>query len=357
MSVSSRSASAPASNAQSRRPNIVHLIEPRDSEPHIKAFAGAVRAGLVAEPRTLPWAYFYDETGSRLFDAICQLPEYYLTRIEDSILRRHAGAMVADLASTGALEEEPTLIELGSGSAMKTQRLIAAGLRDHGRLHYVPIDVSPSALEESARRLAGRFRALRVTGYVADYRRGLERIMARARGPRLIIFLGSSLGNYAMDSAAELLTMIGRTMRTDDRLLLGTDMAKEPSVLEAAYDDAQGITAAFNLNLLHRINRELGADFQVEAFQHRAAYHPDRGRVEMHLISTRDQTVRIPAADLAIRFAAGESIHTESSHKYTAEMLAWLREHAGFVEEAAWIDDRGWFRLQRWRPAHAATAG
>jgi dimethylhistidine N-methyltransferase len=219
-------------------------------------------------------------------------------------------------------------------------------------LQYVPIDVSPSALEESARGLAGRFHALRITGYVADYRRGLERIMARAKGPRLIVFLGSSLGNYSMDAAVALLRMIGRTMTTNDRLLLGTDMAKEPAVLEAAYNDAQGITAAFNLNLLNRINRELKANFQVETFQHRAIYRPDRGRVEMHLLCTHDQSVRIDAAETTVRLSAGETMHTENSYKYTANMLASLRQSAGFVEEAAWTDKRGWFRLQRWQVTH-----
>ena len=304
-------------------------------------------------PRTLPWGYFYDESGSRLFDLICELPEYYLTRVEDSILRRHAQEMIAHLA--GDPDKEPTLIELGSGSARKTQRLITAGLDTYGRLHYVPIDVSPSALEESARRLARRFHGLRISGYVADYRRGLERIMARGRGPSLIIFLGSSLGNYDAEPAAELLAMIARTMCADDRLLLGTDMAKEAAVLEAAYDDSRGITAAFNLNLLRRIDHELGADFQVDAFRHAAVYRPDRGRVEMHLVCTREQTVRVPAANLTIRLAAGMTIHTENSHKYTAGMLERLREAAGFVEEAAWTDDRGWFRLQLWRPEQGAT--
>ena len=260
-------------------------MEPQASQPHVLAFAGAVGAGLLATPKTLPWTYFYDEAGSRLFDAIRELPEYYLTRAEDAILRQHAREMVADLpCDPGA---DLTLIELGSGSAHKTQRLIAAALNQQRRLHYVPIDVSPSALEESALRLSRKYRGLRVTGYVADYLRGLERIMARAWGPRLIIFLGSSLGNYDMDSATELLAMIGRTMRADDRLLLGIDMAKDRSVLEAACDDAEGVTAAFNLNILRRINRELGADFPVDAFEHRATYRPDRGRVEMHLVCTR----------------------------------------------------------------------
>ena len=181
LSTRSRSTSSPSSRCESSQLTVVRLIEPRESEHHVRAFADAVRAGLVSVPRTLPWSYFYDESGSRLFDLICELPEYYLTRVEDSILRRHAQEMIAHLA--GDPDKEPTLIELGSGSARKTQRLITAGLDTYGRLHYVPIDVSPSALEESARRLARRFHGLRISGYVADYRRGLERIIARGRAP------------------------------------------------------------------------------------------------------------------------------------------------------------------------------
>lgn len=353
MSVCSQSSSASAPSTQTRKPAIVHLVDPHDSGPHIEAFARAVRSGLTSSPKTLPWGYFYDEAGSRLFEEICGLPEYYLTRTEDSILASRAGEMIADLNGASDPAEEPTLIELGSGSATKTQKLIASGLREYGRLHYVPIDISPSTLEESVRRLAGRFRSLRITGYVADYRRGLERIMARSRGPRLIIFLGSSLGNYTMDAAAELLRMVRQTMSADDRLLLGVDMAKDRAVLEAAYDDARGVTAAFDLNLLRRINRELGADFQIDGFRHMAVYRPDRGRVEIHLVSTRGQAVRISAAGVTVGFVVGETIHTESSYKYTGRMLAELRERAGLVEEASWTDERGWFRLQRWRPNHA----
>jgi dimethylhistidine N-methyltransferase len=323
------------------------LIEPENSEEHVAAFSRAVSEGLSSEPKTLPWTYLYDEEGSRLFEAICGLPEYYLTRTEDAILRREAELIVSGW-EFGPDEQEVTIVELGSGSAVKTQRLIAAALDRFRRLHYVPIDVSPTALEESARRLTRRFPALRVTGYVADYRRGLERITARATGPRLIVFLGSSLGNYDPGPAGELLAMIAATMRPADRFLLGTDLAKDRAVLEAAYDDRQGVTAAFNLNLLRRINRELGADFQVDAFTHRAAYHPEHGRVEMHLVSSRRQTVHLPASGLSVPFAEGETIHTESSHKYTLETLAGLASKAGLVEEAAWTDQRGWFRLERW---------
>ncbi len=254
------------------------------------SFASAVRHGLLATPKTLPWPYFYDEQGSRLFDQICQLPEYYLTRTEDALLQAHADALVA------GWDRAPTLVELGSGSATKTQRLIAAALGRYGSLHYVPIDVSPTFIEESASALLRAYPDLRVTGHIADYRTELARVAERVPGPKLLIFLGSSLGNYEPREAAALLRQVARVMGPADRLLLGTDLDKDPSVLEAAYDDAQGVTAQFNLNLLARANRELGADFALDRFAHEARYRADIGRVEMHLVSLADQAVTIPAA-------------------------------------------------------------
>jgi dimethylhistidine N-methyltransferase len=307
-------------------------------------FAAAVRDGLRAHPRSLPWQYFYDEQGSRLFDRICALPEYYLTRTEDAILGAHASAMVAGWPEG----RPPCLIELGSGSAAKTQRLIAAALARYQTLHYIPIDVSATFLEESARTLVQRFPALRVTGYVADYQTALP-VAASSAGPKLVVFLGSSLGNYSTTDAVALLRQVASALRPEDRFLLGTDLAKDRATLEAAYDDVQGVTAEFNRNLLRRINRELGADFKLDQFQHRAVYRPELGRVEMHLVARSDQVVQIPAADLTVRFTAGESIHTESSHKYTRETLRSLAESSGLVEEAFWVDRDGRFRVQRWR--------
>jgi dimethylhistidine N-methyltransferase len=245
---------------------------------------------------------------------------------------------------------EPSLIELGSGSAAKTRRLIAAALRCYGQLHYIPIDVSPTALVESSEALVRQFPALRVTGYVGDYRTALAGIAMRVHGPKLWIYLGSSLGNYEPEEAVDLLTRLSETMGPSDRLLLGTDLAKDAQTLEAAYDDSQGISARFNLNLLARINRELEGEFDLANFAHRAVYHPEAGRVEMHLVSLADQEVAIPGASITVPFASGEMIHTENSHKYTEESLRELAASSGFEEEAAWTDRQGLFRVQRWRP-------
>ncbi len=330
-------------SVRTRRLTTIEADSEGDESPD--AFARAVRSGLRSEPKTLPCRYFYDDRGSRLFEQICDLPEYYLTRTEDAILRDHADAMVAGWVA------DPVMVELGSGSSSKTKRLIAAALRAYGGLHYVPIDVSGAILEESAEALVRAFPGLRVTGYAANYRDALAGIARRFDRPKLFVFLGSSLGNYEVEDAVGLLGLLARSMGPADRLLLGTDLDKDPATLEAAYDDARRVTARFNLNILERINRELGGDFELDRFRHESRYNAGLRRVEMHLVSRADQEVAIPAAGLTVRLAAGESIHTENSHKYTPEMLQTLADRAGFEEEAAWTDRRGQFRVQRWRPA------
>jgi L-histidine Nalpha-methyltransferase len=324
---------------RSNRLRIIRSLELQESE----SFAEHVRRGLLAKSKHLPCQYFYDEIGSRLFEQISELPEYYLTRTEDEILRDHASSMVA------VWQKAPVLIELGSGSSSKTQRLIAAAMARYGELHYIPIDVSPTILEESAQALVQSFPDLVVTGYAADYHQALRSLTARSRRARCFVFLGSSLGNYETHEAVRLLRSMAHAMDPDDCLLLGTDLVKDQAVLEAAYDDNQGVTAKFNLNLLERINRELGADFRLSRFAHKAIYQAERQRVEMHLVSLENQVARIPAVNLVVRFAERESIHTENSHKYTLEKLHDLANRAGFTEEASWSDRRMYFRLQRWR--------
>ena len=298
----------------------------------------------------MPCRYFYDDEGSRLFEQICDLPEYYLTRTEDAILAAHADSMVSGWIA------DPVMVELGSGSSSKTRRLIEASLRAYGRLHYVPIDVSRAILEESAQALVDQYPNLRVTGYAANYRDALAKIAARFDRPKLFVFLGSSLGNYETHAAIDLLRLIAQGMDPADRLLLGTDLDKNEAKLRAAYDDSAGVTARFNLNMLDRINRELGGDFNRNQFRHESRYNPERRRVEMHLVSLIDQAVTIPDASVSLRFTQGESIHTENSHKYTPELLKHLAERAGFVEEAAWTDAGDQFRIQRWRLAGASPA-
>lgn len=313
--------------------------------------ADEVRAGLGPGPKRLDCRFFYDAEGSRLFELICGLPEYYPTRTEDAILRGGVGSMI------DGFDAPPVLVELGSGSSTKTRRLIEALLRRHGRLRYVPIDISPTILEEAAAELARRYPPLRVTAIVGEYGPALRQVARRIEGPKLVTFLGSSIGNSGAAEAVDLLRAIRRAAGPGGKLLLGADLVKEPSILEAAYDDSRGVTARFNLNLLARINRELDADFDLDQFEHRAIYDERRQRVEMHLVSRVAQSVSIPGAGLVAHFTPGESIHTENSHKYRPADLLAMAARAGFREEAAWSDERGWFRVQRWATQIEGSTG
>jgi dimethylhistidine N-methyltransferase len=325
------------------RGRIIRLLD----EGRAPSLAEMVRTGLSALPKRLSCFFLYDDEGSRLFEAICDLPEYYLTRTELALLTSHAPEM------TSGLGRRPELVELGSGSSSKTRLLIESLLDRSDRVAYVPIDISGDALREAIDRLTHDYPTLSVVGLLADYRLALSRLERHAGGTRLFAFLGSSLGNYAHDEAADLLARVRSAMGPSDRFLLGTDMVKDAATLEAAYDDAQGLTARFNRNLLVRINRELGADFVADDFEHRARYDELGERIEMHLVSTRQQTVRIARLGLTIEFAEGETIHTENSHKYSRERLDRLARDSGFEEERAWTDPQGWYRVQRWRPTAA----
>jgi dimethylhistidine N-methyltransferase len=330
--------SQPASQGQDERLRIHRLTAAAADD-----FAADVRRGLTASPtKFLLPKYFYDSLGSRLFDAICLLPDYYLTRAEAEIFARHA-AEIVERAKAGA--RRLTLFELGSGSAAKTRRLIDALLTTQTRLLYVPVDISTAALEESAGALLGDYEGLSVTAYAADYDTALPRLRenfeedARA----LVLFLGSNVGNFDRAEARAFLRRVRAVLRAGDRLLLGADLKKDRGTLEAAYDDSLGVTAAFNLNLLARINRELGADFCVRDFRHVALYDEAEGRVEMHLESARDQTVRIEALGLRLSFGAGERIHTENSYKYSLDELSALAADTGFEREHTWLDPAGRF--------------
>lgn len=295
-------------------------------------FAKDVRAGLTASPKTLPSKYFYDELGSALFEAICLLPEYYLTRAEDEILKRHAGEIVKSVG--GPFD----IVELGSGSALKTRHIIAATLAGQPLLTYRPIDISTSALEASADALSREFASVHVAGVAADYFEGLKRIPHDGVTRRLALFLGSNVGNFEPHVAVDVLRALRRVLAPGDALLLGADLRKDPAVLEAAYDDPLGLTAAFNLNILARIDRELGGEFDLDLFDHLARYDEPNGRIEMHLVSRRAQTVRVSALELEVKFAEGETIHTESSYKYDEPTLRRLGSGGGFELVRIWTD-------------------
>jgi dimethylhistidine N-methyltransferase len=300
------------------------------------SFADDVRAGLGGSPKSLPPKYFYDELGSQLFEAICRLPEYYLTRAESEILAAHSDEIVS------SIEGPVRLIELGSGSAEKTRYLIEALLCRQQRLEYLPIDISDVSLESSSLELLHAYPQLSITAYAADYFTAL-RALAKS-GPQkpgvrqLALFLGSNIGNFDAKAAREFLREVRKVLSVGDCLGMGADLKKSPELLVAAYDDALGVTAAFNLNLLVRINRELGGNFNVRKFRHRAAYSPERGRMEIHLESLEAQRVRIDSLDMEIEFERGETIHTENSHKFDIEQLSTLARETGFRLERTWYD-------------------
>ena len=303
------------------------------------SFADAVRAGLGAAPKSLPSMFFYDDLGSALFDAICRLPEYYLTRAEREILKRYASDIVA------SLQVPIDLLELGSGSAAKTRYLIEAAIEAQGSLHYSPIDISPAALMESAWELVAAHPELRVTAYAGDYHEVLQLPDLHGPNPVLALFLGSNIGNFAPQDARNLLQMVRKALRKGDALVLGTDLKKAPEILEAAYDDATGVTAAFNKNLIGRINRELGGHFDLHSFEHVARYDGERAAVDSFLRSTRKQTVRIETLAMEVAFEAGETIYTESSYKYDRASVEDLALGTGFAIAQTWYDGARTFAL------------
>lgn len=303
--------------------------------------ASAVRAGLACHPRSLPPWLFYDEAGSRLFDQITQLPEYYLTRTERGILASHAPAILAQ-ASRGA---RIRIAELGAGSADKTRLLLAAASAQQGPVLYEPVDVSASALAVAATRIAREMPAVAVTPRVMDYTHHIELAPSASGEHWLVLYIGSSIGNFEPDAALRLLRQIRAALQPGDSLLLGVDMVKDTPTLLAAYNDPAGVTAAFNRNVLVRLNRELDADFRLEAFTHHALWNRAHSRIEMHLESLIRQSVHIRALDLTLQIDPGECIHTENSYKYRPGQAEALLAAAGFRPEATWSDDEAWFSV------------
>jgi L-histidine Nalpha-methyltransferase len=303
--------------------------------------AEAVRTGLASFPKRLPPWLFYDEEGSRLFDEITQTPEYYLTRTERSILAENAGAIIARAAAGDRLR----ITELGAGSADKTRLLLAAATRRQGPIVYEPVDVSAGALRTARARIAGEFPHIRVIPQLIDYTGGFAIEPSGPSERRLVLYIGSSIGNFEPDESARLLRGLREGLEEGDALLLGVDLAKSPETLLAAYDDVAGVTAAFNLNLLERLNREFAADFDTSAFVHRAMWNASALRMEMYLVSRVAQTVRIPALDLSVSFGRSECMHTENSYKYQPGQAEAMLSDAGFTPNTTWTDDRGWFAV------------
>jgi dimethylhistidine N-methyltransferase len=292
--------------------------------------------GLSATPKRLPSKLFYDHIGSALFEQITELPEYYLTRTERSIFETFAGDILQHAG--GSL----TLVELGAGTAAKTCILIEELLARQNRALFYPIDVSPSALQEAVTQLGQQFPGLRVNPIVADYTGGVP-ALSRISGRKLVLYIGSSIGNFEPDESVRMLRRIRRTLRAGDALLLGADYAKSPKILLPAYDDSQGVTAEFNRNILARLNREFDANFEVDRFRHIPVWNRRQSRIEAYLESTIAQTAFIPALELDVSFAPGERIHTEISYKYTDEMIESILRDSGFALEHTWCDRQKWF--------------
>lgn len=302
--------------------------------PNEDDFGLALMAGLRATPRRISPKFFYDAPGARLFDQICELPEYYPTRTEFALLERYAEEMAV------AIGPRADVIEFGAGSMSKI-RLLLRALRDPVR--YLAVDISAEHLLHHADLLQREFPALEITPMAADFTRRLS-LPSAATMPRSKVgfFPGSSIGNFAPAEACNFLRAAARTLRGGG-LLIGVDLIKAPAVLHAAYNDAQGVTAAFNKNLLARANRELAADFNLEAFAHYAFYNPHETRIEMHLISRREQQVRVGGE--TFDFAAGETLHTENSYKYSVQSFQTLAREAGFEPRQVWCDEHDWFSV------------
>jgi L-histidine N-alpha-methyltransferase len=309
---------------------------PIEIEVHLRADGGAgmardIRLGLTAKPKELAPKYFYDERGSQLFEQITGLPEYYPTRAEREILTQRSVEIVA------AAGEPGTLVELGSGSAAKTRHLLDA-MREAGCLAtYVPVDISEEITHETAESLVEEYPGLAIRGLVCDFEHDLERIPSGGGG-RLVAFLGGTIGNLYPDARRDFLARIGALLEPGDHILLGTDLVKERSRLEIAYDDPGGVTAEFNKNVLQVLNREFGGDFDLDLFEHVARYDAEAARMDIRLRSLAEQAVRLDGLDLTVRFAAGEEMRTEISAKFTRERLEGIYQEAG-LRPSGWFTD------------------
>jgi dimethylhistidine N-methyltransferase len=323
--------------------DIGHFVPADEREALTReALTREVRRGLIARPRSLsPWM-FYDAEGSRLFERITTLPEYYPTRTERAILAGYADAIIA--AAHGDRSSPLRLVELGAGTASKTCILLEAALRVSDDVAYVPVDVCPDALKLACQNIARALPEVRMQPIVRNYvTHPLQ--LDPFDGTTLALYIGTSIGNFAPEEAQLILLNLCSQLQTGDALLIGTDMVKDEPTLLAAYDDSERITAAFNLNILHRLNKELGANFDAACFRHRALWNSMESRIEMHLESTQEQDVNIEHADLNLHFVPRETIHTENSYKFTDQGIRNLLRDAGFEIRASWKDSRDWYTL------------
>jgi L-histidine N-alpha-methyltransferase len=340
----------PASTPQEQAVSTAIRIDSHLGEADERSLAADALAGLTRPLKELPPKHFYDARGAELFDQICELPEYYPTRAERAILERSASELAA---ITGASE----LVELGSGTASKTRVLLDA-LHAAGTLErYVPVDVTESMVRSCAEELTLEYPGLRVHGVIGDFERHLDRV-PDADGPRIVVFLGGTIGNFTPQDRHRVLREIAALLTSEDHLLLGTDLVKDPAVLEAAYDDAQGVTAEFNRNVLNVLNRELGADFDPDDFEHIARFDREHEWIEMRLRARREHTTLVRDIDLPVHFRAGEELRTEISAKFTPRRVRDDLAAAG-LEVVRWLtdpDELFALTLARLAPAAARAA-
>ena len=301
-------------------------------------FAQDVLDGLKSEQKTLSPKYFYDQIGSDLFVKITKTDEYYPTRTEQSILNHYSASIV------DTCDDVNWLVELGSGSSEKTDSLLCEFHKKRKTFKYIPIDVSDIIID-SGKKLLEKYDRLSVTGILSDYERGLSLVSNVENEAKLILFLGSSIGNFEPAEIETFLNMTRETLADEDFILIGFDLVKDRDVLHAAYNDAQGITEAFNFNILHRINRELDGNFDMNKFDHKAFFNEKHSRIEMHLVSNINQTVTIGELNTKISFRSGESIHTENSHKFTLDMISSYANKAYLEVVQTWTDPKDYFAL------------
>ena len=309
-----------------------------NGERAYKTFADEISNSLRSNQKSINPKFFYNEKGSHLFEKICALPEYYLTNAEISILNQ------LDDKISPHLDGDFRLVELGSGSSTKTRILIQILERLQTYVEYIPIDIS-RILKTSSRILQSDFKRLNITGIIDEYESGLKFLKYYDTKKNLIIFLGSSFGNFDLEDGSKFLSKINSAMKKDDLFLIGLDLVKDKKILECAYNDSEGITAQFNLNILSRINSELGGNFDLQKFRHHAVYNEDQNKIEMYLRSIDRQIINIPQADLTLNLEKDELIHTENSQKFTISNIKQMSEKAGFEIKDMWYDEKQYFAM------------